>query len=400
MATRLWPRRRCPCEVEEEQRRGRAFVLVATVTEVERLFRRGLAAFRWGAWVWIAVVLALYWDDDYFIHRNAAAGLIAAALLFTVLQTALLPLSIRFENRRRVAVAELALGFCIMALDGYVRRDGIIFENGPTLGSWWPVIGLFSFATYAPLWGAAIGGLSFGVARWLAVWWNGTPPSEMSDGEWLSVTGTGLFAGLAAYSVAYILRLLRNAEDELALARAREEVARTLHDGVLQTLAVVERRSGDETLSQMAREQERELRKYLFEQRAETQEQEELGSALMKAASRFEQAFGGRVNVIVAEDLPPMTPKRTHGLAAAAGEALMNAGKHGQAKVVTVYVEPTDRNGVFCSVNDDGSGFDTDAVVPRIGLSQSIRGRIEELGGRVEIRSSPGNGTEVLMWLE
>jgi signal transduction histidine kinase len=374
--------------------------LITTVISVERLFRRGLVAFRWGAWVWIAVVFALYWDDGYFVHRGAAAGLIAAALLFTVLQTALVPLSIRFENRRRVAVAEVALGLCMMALDGYVRRDGVIFENGPTLGSWWPVIGLFSFATYAPLWGAAIGGLLFGVARWAAVWWNGTAPSQMSSSEWLSVTGTGVFAALAAYSVAYILRLLRDAEDALALARAREEVARTLHDGVLQTLAVVERRTDDKTLARMAREQERELRQYLFEQRAETQEQEELGVALLKAAARFEQAFGGRVNVIVANDLPPVQPAKTHNIAAAAGEALMNAGKHGRARLVTVYVEPTETNGIFCSVHDDGIGFDVNDVEPRIGITKSIRGRIEELGGRVEIRSTPGTGTEVLMWLE
>lgn len=367
---------------------------------MERLFRRGLAAFRLGAWIWIAVVLAIYQDDDYFVHFELAVALVAAALLFTLLQTALVPLSIRFENRRRVAIAELALGLSIIALDGYVRRDGLIFENGPTLGSWWPVIGLFSFATYVPLWGAAVGGLLFGVARWAAVWWNGTSPAHMTSGEWLSVSGTGLFAALAAYSVAYILRLLRNAEDQLSLARAREEVARTLHDGVLQTLAVVERRTTDEKLARMAREQESELRRYLFEQNAETQEHEELGGALMKAAARFEDSFGGRANVIIADDLPPLTSQKAHALASAAGEALMNAGKHGQAKVVTVYVEPTDEDGVFCSINDDGVGFVVNDVVERVGLSKSIRGRMEEIGGRIEIRSTPGAGTEVLMWLK
>jgi signal transduction histidine kinase len=367
---------------------------------MERVFRRGLAAFRWGAWLWIAVVLAIYWHSDYFRHYGVAVALVTAALIFTLIQTALVPISMRFANRRRVAVAEISLGLLIMAADGYVRKEGIIFENGPTLGSWWPVIGLFSFATYMPLWGAALGGLLFGVARWLAVWWNGTAPSAMTRGEWLSVTGTGLFAALAAFSVAYILQLLRSAEDQLALVRAREEVARTLHDGVLQTLAVVERRATDEKLARMAREQERELRRYLFEQRAESQEQEELGGALLKGASRYEDAFGGRVNVLVPDDLPPLSSEKCHAISAAAGEAMMNAGKHGQATLVTVYVEPTDDDGVFCSVHDNGSGFVVDEVTPRVGLAKSIRGRIEELGGRVEIRSTPGEGTEVLMWLK
>ena len=67
-----------------------------------------------------------------------------------------------------------------------------------------------------------------------------------------------------AASRGYMARLLRRAQDEVAAARARERVARTLHDGVLQTLAVIERRADDPQLARLAREQERELREFLF----------------------------------------------------------------------------------------------------------------------------------------
>ena len=78
----------------------------------------------------------------------------------------------------------------------------------------------------------------------------------------------------------------------------------------------------------------------------------------------------------------------------------MNAGKHGHAQRVTVFAEPDDAGaGVCCSVHDDGSGFEPATAREGVGLSRSIRGRMEEVGGRVEIESRPGSGTEVRLWL-
>ena len=125
----------------------------------------------------------------------------------------------------------------------------------------------------------------------------------------------------------------------------------------------------------------------------------DVGTALRAAAARFEDSFGGRAQVLVADDLPPMRPAAVAALTGAAGEALVNAGKHGRASKVQVYVEPDDTGGVFCSVKDDGGGFDPASTVEGIGLSRSIRGRVAEVGGRVEVLSVPGEGTEVLLWL-
>jgi signal transduction histidine kinase len=62
-----------------------------------------------------------------------------------------------------------------------------------------------------------------------------------------------------------------------------------------------------------------------------------------------------------------------------------------------VYVEPDD--GVFCSVKDNGVGCDVSAIAEGVGISQSIRARIEEVGGRVELAGSPGSGMEVRLWV-
>ena len=81
-------------------------------------------------------------------------------------------------------------------------------------------------------------------------------------------------------------------------------------------------------------------------------------------------------------------------LAGAAGEAMTNAAKHGNAGAVTLYVE-LDDDAVFVSVKDDGAGFDVEGAEAGIGMSQSITGRIEAVGGRVGWRSTAPHGAEV-----
>ncbi len=105
-----------------------------------------------------------------------------------------------------------------------------------------------------------------------------------------------------------------------------------------------------------------------------------------------------RVDCLMLNDAELRQLTRKPSLVGAAREALTNAGKHGGAGRVTVFVEPHER-GVFCSVKDDGLGFDPAVVAEGVGLSRSIRGRMEEAGGRVEVRASPGKGAEVTLWL-
>ena len=75
-------------------------------------------------------------------------------------------------------------------------------------------------------------------------------------------------------------------------------------------------------------------------------------------------------------------------------EALQNASKHaGDAAAVRITVAERDDSVCF-DVNDDGAGFDLDAVPAGVGLT-NIRDRVAAVRGRVTIESTPGRGTRV-----
>jgi signal transduction histidine kinase len=209
---------------------------------------------------------------------------------------------------------------------------------------------------------------------------------------------TGLYV-LAAAVAGFVADRLRHAEREVSTARAREEIARTLHDGVLQTLAVVQRRSDDTALVSMAREQDQELRAFLFGTGSAGDgtagDAPTLAAALRDVAARTERHHGVATAAVIADDLPDLPPGHVDAIAGAVGEALTNAAKHAEANRIVVFAEPDDDGGVFCSVKDDGVGFDPDSPSAGQGIARSIQARMHEAGGTAEITSRPGSGTEV-----
>lgn len=359
---------------------------------VERSVLQGLAVFRWVAWAWMAVVLAVNRND--LARPGLAAALVGAALAVTVVDTSLWRTDPRRLVQPTAIVAELVVGAALVALDGLARQQGTAFSPGLSIGSVWPLVGILSAAVaFGPAVGAGAG-VAMGLARACSTVLNEV--DRYSSATLLSLVNTAVFYALAGGVAGYVYRLLVRAREEVAGARAREEVSRTLHDGVLQTLAVVERRAGDPALSRLAREQERELREFLFGSKPPATD---LGAALRSAAARFEDSFGGRAQVLVPDHLS-LPRASVAALAGAVGEALTNAGKHGAASRVVVFVDDEgDEEGVFCSVKDDGCGFDPATTTEGVGLSRSIRARIGEAGGRVEVAAAPGSGAEVRMWL-
>jgi signal transduction histidine kinase/phage shock protein PspC (stress-responsive transcriptional regulator) len=197
------------------------------------------------------------------------------------------------------------------------------------------------------------------------------------------------------------VRLVRGLGAERAArirSQERAELAAHLHDSVLQTLALVQKRAADpRAVAGLARRQERELRAWLTD-RPPPGAGDTVAAALERAAADVEEVHGTPVEVVTVGDCP--LDDHTEAVASAAREALVNAAKFAPDAPVSLYAEMSDgRVQVF--VKDRGPGFDP-ATVPadRRGLRESIIGRMERHGGRATVHSTPGEGTEVELILE
>lgn len=199
----------------------------------------------------------------------------------------------------------------------------------------------------------------------------------------------------------YLARLARSLADERTeriRSQERAEVAAHLHDSVLQTLALIQKRAEDpREVASLARRQERELRNWLQERPAQP-EGGSLAAALEEVATEVEQLHGVPVEVVTVGDRP--LDEKLAALVQAAREALHNAAKFAGSAKVDLYAEVADgRVEVF--VRDRGVGFDPAAIpADRRGVRESIVGRMERHGGRATITAAPGAGTEVELTME
>jgi signal transduction histidine kinase len=261
-------------------------------------------------------------------------------------------------------------------------------DGSGRVGVWRAVVGQGGVAAYGRL---AAGALLLAAA--LAVF--AVQTRGLSSFRDVLTAGALAAVFLALILGPFLFRLAGDLSEERA-ARVRQQeradVAAHLHDSVLQTLALIQKSAGDgPTVARLARAQERDLRQWLYGETAAPEVS--VAAALRAAAAEVEDAHGLPVEVVTVGDVP--SAERTTPLVLAAREAMVNAAKHSGAAKVDVYAElGPDLAEVF--VRDRGAGFDLDGVGDdRLGVRRSIVDRMHRHGGRADIRTAPGEGTEV-----
>jgi signal transduction histidine kinase len=229
------------------------------------------------------------------------------------------------------------------------------------------------------------------------------------------------FAALTTFCLAAIVSERRRAALELAESQRREgeraalerqRIARDLHDSVSQSLfsttlhvrtaqRALELQQLDPTgpvgeelseIGQLNRGALAEMRALIFELRPGALAEEGLVAALTKQASALSAREGLMIEVDGPGERLPLGPQVEEQLYRLGQEALANVVKHARASSATVRIAAKDDT-VWIEVSDDGGGFDPAAVGPEHFGLRSMRGRVADLGGRLEVTSAPGRGT-------
>ena len=207
-------------------------------------------------------------------------------------------------------------------------------------------------------------------------------------------------AGIVVLLGPWWLRIARDLLlERQARARAEEraDMAARVHDSVLQTLALIQRSAEDpQTVVQLARAQERELRSWLFEGRAPGEtEVTSFAEGVREIQRDVEARHGVPVEVVTVGDCS--LDEQLSALLAATKEATVNAAKWSGASVISVFAE-VEPDKVAVAVRDRGKGFDLYAVpADRKGVAESIRGRMMRHGGKATVQSTLGEGTKVTL---
>ena len=204
--------------------------------------------------------------------------------------------------------------------------------------------------------------------------------------------------------------LQRAARDEhLSDIRHRIEVraAAMLHDTILNHLAAVAASPDGELRGDLQRRIERDLQVLVGEEWLVAPEPQEsaadrAGWVTSRLFRAIDEARELGLDVVLSGDrsaIRRLDAQRQLAVGLAVKQCLVNVLKHAETDraEVVIYGSPTE---VSIMIIDGGKGFsERETSVDRLGLRQSVRSRIETVDGSVQVWSTPGTGTSILIRL-
>lgn len=320
---------------------------------------------------------------------------------------------------KRFLAADLTIAIVGIGLTRLADSTARVEAGGPTLPSIWTAGAVLAFAVKGGWRWAAVASTLVAVANLIH---RGAPTRDIIHNV--------LLVWFVSIAIGYVVEVARASERTLARAleidaatRERERLARDIHDGVLQVLAMVQRRGtalgGDAAeLGRMAGEQEVALRTLVSGGLVPVSRvsQDAAQGALVRAVDEPDTADDARSPVDLRALLAPyagamvtfsepggpvpLAPRAARELAAAVGAALDNVREHaGDGARAWILVEDWPDE-IVVTVRDDGPGIPDGRLTQaegegRLGVALSIRGRLRDIGGTAELISVPGQGTEV-----
>ncbi len=368
----------------------RVYPLYVTSTKsslpVDRTLRQILVGFRFVGAVWISIIAVVALAD-----WNASPVIVFSTLAIAWAWAIATSFASRSTIKNwRFLIADLAVGSWTAAAPAFTGQD----SGGGFAGG-------YPFSTvivWAYAFGIPGGVISGAIVSVIAVSAAANELATDLTNALIYVAGGGV-AGWAFNMLRRsegrrleVEELLAGERAERIRSEERAEVAAHLHDSVLQTLALIQKRVREPAeVGSLARSQERELRNWLYG--AALVDAESLTGALEEVCAEIEERLRIAVELVTVGDCPLDDPVRA--LVAATREAVTNAAKFSQVDKVSVYSELKGQD-VQVFIRDRGIGFNpADIEGDRRGVRESIVGRMQRHGGDAIIRGRPGTGTEI-----
>ncbi|MET9217917.1 DUF5931 domain-containing protein [Streptomyces sp. NPDC003300] len=366
---------------------------------VEQPLWRALVAYRV---LTLGYALSLYVYAYHDLLHPLGAGAYMLVLAVWTLSTLGRVMSAERCTKRFLTI-DLTVAITGILLTAVVDTQARIDSGSFTLPSIWTAGSVLAFAVKGGWRWAAVASTLVAAADLIE---RGTPSRDTLHNV--------VLIWVASIAIGYVVEVARASERTLARAlqieaatRERERLARDIHDGVLQVLAMVQRRgnqAGGEAaeLGRMAGEQEAALRTLITG--GPLPEARGAGDALTSGPHDLTTLLTPYASASVTLSAPGtpvlLAPDAAAELTAAVGAALDNVRKHaGDGAHAWILVED-EPDAVLVSVRDDGPGITEGRLAAaedegRLGVAQSIRGRLRDLGGTAVVESVPGQGTEV-----
>ncbi|MEU5868339.1 MULTISPECIES: PspC domain-containing protein [unclassified Nonomuraea] len=223
--------------------------------------------------------------------------------------------------------------------------------------------------------------------------------AKARPGLMFTVVVVGGIAVIATPWLAGLWKELQLERRERIRQEERAEVAAMVHDSVLHTLTLIQRVSNDpREVTRLARSQERELRNWLYQPAQDADAT--VAAAVRRIAAEEEDSHGVPIEVVCVGDLDLDPQGKLAAMLKASRQAMVNAAKYSESPAISVYAEVEGLE-VTIFVKDRGKGFDLEAVpLDRMGIRESIIGRMERHGGTARVRTEPGEGTEVMLTMK
>ncbi len=361
--------------------------------QVETTLFRALAVLRFVVAAYVVVLNALRWRE---FDRPVLGWTVVAMIVVWSLVAAW-----AYDAPRRrglpLLVVDLVVATLALLSTPLVESDAMLARNASTLPSFWVIAAVLAWAVMLG-WPGGLATAAFVSAVDLSV---RTSPTGTT---WGNIFLLLLAAGVVGYSTGLIREATEaraQAERVAAALAERARLARAVHDGVLQVLALVQHRGaalgGDaEELGRLAGEQEIALRA-LVQGQAVALPGEQGGSADLLAA--LARLASRTVTVSGPAEPVPLPAAAVEELTAVVRACLDNVTRHvGEGAPAWVLVERLGGD-VLVSVRDEGPGIAPGRLERargegRLGVSESVCGRMADLGGTATLVTAPGQGVE------